>query len=415
MVGSFNLPRYTWYVDGEIEIKLPDDWQVDYFPIPGNKWPALSGDEIRARVVSPVGCASLAELAKGREKVVIIFDDISRPTPVSVLVEPVLDELQQAGIKDEQIQFICALGAHGAHSRIEFVYKLGEKVVKKYPVYNHNCYENNVSMGTTSKGTEVFVNAEYAAADLRIAIGSVLPHPFNGFSGGGKIVTPGISSLDTIAATHLGAAIAALEKGLNPVMGLGHWEESDMNKEVSEIATMMGPDFAVQALVTSDRQVIGVTAGEPVTAFRALTEQAKAAYGVPRTQGADLVIANASAKSSEATIALLFGAQALKPEGGDIVVICHSPIGQLTHYLIGQFGRTIGGRFCARGRSAPANIGRVILYSPYPSAADGEWFAPNEKVVWATTWDEVMALLGNYGSGTRVALYEDGTSMFFND
>lgn len=414
-MGCYSLPRYTWYVDGEIEIKLPDDWQVDYYAIPGNKWPALSSAEISARVANPLGCVSLAEMAKGKERVVILFDDISRPTPVSVLVKPILDELHQAGVTDEQIQFICALGAHGAHSRIEFVYKLGEEIVRKYPVYNHNCYENNVSLGTTSRGTEVFVNAEYAAADLRIAIGAVLPHPFNGFSGGGKIINPGISSIESIAGTHLGAAIAALEKGLNPVMGLGRWEESEMNKEVSEIATMMGPDFAVQSLVTSDRRVIGVTAGEPVTAFRALTDQAKLAYGVARTQDMDLVIANASAKSSEATIALLFGAQSLKDEGGDIVVICHSPIGQLTHYLIGQFGRNTGGRFCARGRSAPANIGRVILYSPYPSAADAEWFAPAERVTWAATWDDVLALLGNYGSGTRVALYEDGTSMFFKD
>ncbi|MGE5453917.1 MAG: lactate racemase domain-containing protein [Methylocystaceae bacterium] len=414
-MANYTLPQYTWYWDGEIEISLPDEWQVDYFGLPGNQWPALSSDEIRAKIASPVGTTSLTQLATGKERVVILFDDISRPTPVDKLIAPVLDELHQAGIKDEQIQFICALGAHGAHSRIEFVYKLGEEVVRRYPVYNHNCYENNVVVGKTSRGTEVLVNAEYAAADLKIAIGAVLPHPFNGFGGGGKIITPGISAIDTIAGTHLGAAIAALEKGLNPVMGLGHWEASDMNQEVSEIAGLVGLDFAVQAIVSSDRKVLGVVAGEPVAAFRALAEPAKVAYGVPRTSDADLVIANASAKSSEATIALLFAAQALKPEGGDVVVVCHSPIGQLTHYLIGQFGRTIGGRFCARGRSAPANVKRVIIYSPYPSAADAEWFAPAERVIWATTWDEVMGLLSNYGAGSRVALYEDGTSMFFNN
>lgn len=414
-MGSYVLPRYTWYQDGEITINLPDNWQVDYYPLPGNQWPSLSPEQISERVAKPVGTSTLLELAKGKERVVILFDDISRPTPVSILAEPVLKELHAAGIKKEQIQFICALGAHGAHSRIEFVHKLGEELVRNYPIYNHNCYENNVSIGTTSRGTEVLINAEYAAADLRIAIGSVLPHPFNGFSGGGKIITPGISSIDTIAGTHLGAAVAALEKGLNPVMGLGHWEASDMCKEVSEIAGMVGPDFVVQALVGSNRKVIAVTAGEPVAAFRSLAELGKAAYGVTRSPGADVVIANASAKSSEATIALLFGAQSLKPEGGDVVVICHSPIGQLTHYLIGQFGRHSGGRFCARGRGVPANVRRVILYSPYPSAADGEWFAPNEKVIWATTWAEVLELLGDCGDGTRVTLYEDGTSMFFKD
>jgi nickel-dependent lactate racemase len=327
-----------------------------------------------------------------------------------------LEELHAAGIKDDQIQFIVALGAHGAHSRIEFAKKLGEDIVRRYPVYNHNCYENNMVVGKTSKGNEVAINSEYWKCDLKIGIGSVLPHPYTGFSGTGKIVVPGISSIETTAETHFEASVGAREKGLNPVTGLGKWEESDMRKEVEEIALMAGPDFVLQALVGTRRQLIGLISGHPVAAYHAAVEQALKAYCTPKASNMDVVVANASAKACEGVIAFLMGIQSLKESGGDVVVISHSPTGQITHYLLGPFGRTTAaGRFCSRGTSFPPNIERVIVYSPYPSYADAEWFAPTDKVVWATTWQEVLDLLGDRGPGTKVAVYEDATMMYLSE
>jgi len=135
-----------------------------------------------------------------------------------------------------------------------------------------------VIVGKTSKGTQIAVNSEYRRCALRIGIGSVIPHPYTGFSGTGKIVVPGISSIDTIANTHFEASVCAREKGLNPVTGLGKWEDSDMRKEVEEIALMVGPDFVVQALVGTRRQLIGLTSGHPVAAYHAAVEQALKAY-----------------------------------------------------------------------------------------------------------------------------------------
>ena len=410
------LPQYSWYEDKEIPIEFPDDWIVEFHSVPGDRWPALKAEDIAMRIRSPIGAPRLSEMACGKQRVVILFDDISRPTPTYDLVPPLLEELHAAGIKDDQIQFIAALGAHGAHSRIEFAKKLGEDIVRRYPVYNHNCYENNVIVGKTSKGTEVAVNSEYWRCDLRIGIGSVIPHPYTGFSGTGKIVVPGISSIDTTANTHFEASVGAREKGLNPVTGLGKWEESDMRKEVEEIALMAGPDFVLQALVGTRRQLIGLTSGHPVAAYHAAVEQALKAYVTQKASNMDVVVANASAKACEGVIALLIGVQSVKESGGDVVVISHSPTGQITHYLLSPFGRmSAAGRFCSRGTSLPANVGRVIVYSPYPSYADAEWFAPTDKVVWATTWQEVLDLLGDHGPGTKAAVYEDATMMYLSE
>ncbi len=111
------------------------------------------------------------------------------------IVPYVLEELAAAGVDDENIQFICALGTHGAHTAIEFGMKLGKDVIARYNVYNHNPYENCVSLGKTSRGTPLSINTEFMQADLRIAIGSIIPHPTAGYGGGGKIILPGISSI----------------------------------------------------------------------------------------------------------------------------------------------------------------------------------------------------------------------------
>ena len=178
-------------------------------------------DRIRELIGSPIGRPPLRELARGCKETAIIFDDLTRPTPVSRVLPFVLEELAAAGIGDDQIRFIAALGAHGAHTRIDFEKKLGPEVLRRFRVYNHNPYENCTDMGTTGRGTPVSINSEAAACDLMLAIGSILPHPFMGFGGGGKIVFPGIASMESIQANHMLAAIQLLGAGLSPVDGLG--------------------------------------------------------------------------------------------------------------------------------------------------------------------------------------------------
>ncbi len=408
------LPQRAWFGDIEIEVSFPKEWDVSLHGIPADDLPQLTDDQIRETIANPTGCAPLREMAAGRKEAVIIFDDISRPTPVAKIVPHILEELNAAGFDEARIRFIAALGAHGAHTRLDFEKKLGPDVIRRYRVYNHNPYENCTEVGTTSRGTPVSINSEAAACDLKIAVGSILPHPFMGFGGGGKIVLPGIASMDSIQANHMLAGIILLGSGMSPVDGLGWFDDNEGRMDVEEAASIAGLDFKVDTLLNSRRGIIGLAAGHPVEAHHAGARQAAHLYGTPKAEEMDVVIANANAKSSEAVIAVLLTAQSLKEEGGDLVLIVDSPIGQITHYLLGAFGKDTGGRLWNRQGFLPERVKRIIILSAYPDYAGGEWFGPEHLLQWVSSWDEVMALLNQrHGAGTKAAVYVDGTMQYF--
>ena len=149
---------------------------------------AMKPDEIKTALRQPIGTPPIRELAKGKEEVVIIVDDTTRGTKSATIVPFVLEELAEAGITDEHIRFIIGYGMHGALDREHMVKKLGEEVVARFPVYNHNPFAGCSFVGTTSTyKTDVYLNDEVLGCDLKIAIGSVVPHSMSGFSGGGKI------------------------------------------------------------------------------------------------------------------------------------------------------------------------------------------------------------------------------------
>jgi nickel-dependent lactate racemase len=414
MGKTVKLPQMAWYGDTELEISLPDHWQVTVHGIEADHWPVPGPEQIREVINNPTGQARLKELARGKKEVAIIFDDMTRPTPVTEIASFILAELKEAGIPDQNIRFIAALGAHGAHDRLDFEKKLGPEIIRRFPVYNHNPYENCIRVGTTSRGTVVEINKEVADCDLKVAIGSILPHPFMGFGGGGKIIMPGICSIDSIQANHLVAIKNLVDAGLGPVDGLGRYEDNETRKDVEEAAAIAGLDFLVNVLVNSRRQVVGVVAGDHIKAYHQGLEIAKKLYGTERPEDVDVIIANANAKGNEASIAVLFSAACIKETGGDLVLIVDTPGGQVTHYLLSSFGKKIGGRLWNPHGYLPEKVRRVIVLSRYQDSASGKWFGPAEKLHWVETWDEVMALLNEkHGPGTRAAVLVDGTMQYF--
>ena len=107
---------------------------------------------------------------------------------------------------------LCSRPGHAALTLSDFTKKLGVEIVSRFPVYNHTPYENCSYVGTTSSGVPLYINDEVLSADLKIGIGSVLPHSFNGFGGGGKIILPGVAGMESIYRNHR-AVLAALRAG----------------------------------------------------------------------------------------------------------------------------------------------------------------------------------------------------------
>lgn len=410
----FTLQQNMWQGFEPVKIELPDDWDVQYHGIAADAQRALSREEIRAKINAPYGIKPLRELARGKQRVAIVFDDISRATPTQILAEIALEELHAAGVQKDQIRFICALGCHGAHNRYDFVNKLGERIVREYMVYNHNCYENCTLIGTTRRGYEVKINSEFMSCDLKIGLGAILPHVFNAFGGGSKLLFPGIAHIDTIQESHKTAINFARSHAIVSAAAMGDMRVDGMRLELEEMARMVGEFFKIDCLYNTRQEIVDVYAGDPIEEYYAAIPAAKALYVTPRAKDRDVIIVNANARANEATIAFSLGSIAAAETGTDIVIIDHTRMGQVTHYLLGTFGDNAPGRMFGQSPRRNERINRIICYMPHHSLEDSFFFGNREKQIYVDTWEEVMQLLTPcHGAGTRASVLADGTMQYY--
>ena len=412
-MNGFSVPQMAWHETNELTLPLPGSWQVAVHNIAGHDRPAMTAEEIKAALARPIGTAPIGELAKGKQNVVILFDDMSRVTRAAAIVPHVLAELAEAGIADSSIRFICALGTHGALTRMDFAKKLGEDVMARFPVYNHHCFGNHTYVGKTDTyGTEVYVNDEVMACDLKIAISSVVPHPMSGFGGGGKIILPGVTSFETVKQNHDAHAQTVRDNAAKPITGVGIYDDNPMARDIEEAALLAGLDVSINCIVNLWGETVALHAGALKPAFAAAVAEAKTHYLTPTAENVDIVISNSYVKGNEAFMGSAIARPALRPEGGDIVIIANNPEGQVTHYLFGPFGSFSWG---SRPREVidwtkmpppPANqpVIRTIVLTEYPDLSTKPMFSNVTHYV--RTWEEVLEILEErHGAEAKVAVY----------
>jgi len=405
------VPRQMWYEEGKLRLTFPESWEVLPCLMNGHKAPRLTRAQIKTAFDNPIGSPRLRELAQGKNKAAIIFDDISRPTRVADLLPYVLTEIKAAGVPDGAIRFVCASGAHGAHTFQDFVKKLGQTIMDRFPVYNHNIYENCTYVGLTSQGTELSVNSEVMSCDLKIGIGSIIPHPQSGFGGGGKIVLPGVAYIDSIEAFHL-LEINARESGRGGTVGPGNYLENPMVRDFSEAAKMIGLNFKIDAIVNGSGQPCAIFAGEPEAEYYKAAEFAATHYATKPVSDADVVVVNAYSKGSEAIVGLIIGIQMLMAKGGDLVLIVDCPAGQVVHYLLGSFGAEARGRLFSAVNFRLPWLKRFVVLSPQFERSTIDWLAIPDAI-WTKSWLEVIDILKQDFPGVaRVAVVPDGTIQY---
>jgi len=407
-MSVIRLPQLAWYETKELELRLPDSWQAEVYNMAGFDRPAMKPDEMKVAITNLIGSPPIRELARGKNKVVIIFDDMTRVTRVAEVVPFVLEELAEAGIPDDRIQFICATGAHMAWDRVSFEKKLGREVLTRFPVYNHNPFNKVTRVGTTSYGTELYVNAEVMKCDLKIAIGSVVPHPNTGFGGGGKIILPGVCSMETIEHYHRKEDEFKQRYPNKQVTGMGVFNDNPLRLNIKEAAALTGLDVKVDCLVNMWGETVAIFAGALEPTYEAAVREAKAHYLTPEAKGEGIVIANTFAKANEGImIGLNTAFKVISDKGGDVVLIANAPDGQVTHYLLGTFGRTIRGNMELEAK-IPQNVNHVIVYTEYPDIAGQVYIEKSDKVLFMDNWDNVLKTLQEFhGAGTKVAVYPD--------
>ena len=152
---------------------------------------------------SPIGAPPLKESLDPRSKVAIIVDDRTRPTPRREMVEVLLSHLNGLGVEDSRIDLVFGLGTHRPLDQEEVVQVLGPEVTARVRIHHHDAWaEDLVPLGRLEHGGELKINRIVAEADLKIAVGSILPHPMNGFGGGAKALMPGVANYDFIRDHH---------------------------------------------------------------------------------------------------------------------------------------------------------------------------------------------------------------------
>lgn len=320
----------AWFGDRSETLTLPPHWQVEVAGIADRG--KLSLAQMQNAIDNPAGTPPLAELAKGYASAIILCEDHTRPLDCHDMMQCVLDRLNAAGIADERIRILIANGTHRPMAYGEQIKKFGLDICKRVSILAHNCYEHLRPLGVTSAGTPVSIDAQVGEDDLVIGMGGIYPHGMAGFSGGAKIVLPGICGMDTIAYNH-----GTLSGGYLKV------EDNGFRDDMEEAAHMVPLRFLVNAVVNSKREICGVFAGDFIAAHRKACAFAGQVYATKASKEADVLLINAYPMDSE----LFQAAKALEiakayPEARTLVLMAPCEEGFGHHWLCGPGGRMYG-------------------------------------------------------------------------
>lgn len=312
------------YGKGQLPLELPAPWKADWIaPAPATA-AAQPLQTVEAALAAPVGDVRLEDF-RGARSVAIAINDKTRPVPHDVLLPPLLDRLEALGIPPTSIKLLIATGAHAPMPAEEFARVLPPAILARYPVVSHDCDDqaNLRYLGQTQRGTPVWINRYFMEADLRIVVGNVEPHQFQGFSGGAKSAAIGLGGRVTINANH-----AMLR---DPQAQPCRYDDNPMRQDVEEIGALAGIHFALNGILTSTKALTQAVAGSPRAVMESAIPLARAIFETPISNRYELIIAAAGGYPKDinfyqAQKALAHASLAVK-EQGMVVLVAACPEG----------------------------------------------------------------------------------------
>jgi nickel-dependent lactate racemase len=234
---------------------------------------------------NPIGTLKLERMLKPDQKIVIMVDDLTRPTPAADILPPILKRIEKRGIADEAVSIFMGMGTHRPLTEEELRIKLGDGVRERYRVINRDYREGPfVDLGQTESGIPIEINREIIEADFKIAVGNVIPHISAGWGGGSKMILPGVCSQKTTDMMHLMACI------VQPVLEVIGTRDNKPRAAMDAIAEKVGLDFIVNTVLDEDKNILGVFAGHFIKAHRKAAKLAEKLMVVPIPAQADILI-----------------------------------------------------------------------------------------------------------------------------
>lgn len=283
--------------------------------------------EVERALRKPIGTPPLTEIIKPSDNVALLCENITRPTPLATILPPVLAQLHRLGVPKSNIRIIMALGSHRPMISEEIRSKVGELIYEQYEIKNSEFRDPRrlQDLGFAPQGVRVWIDREALEADIRVGVGSIAPHPVAGYTGGAKIIYPGVAGEETVAHFHLRAAL----------LGRNVYGEVDnpIRQEMETLVDTVGLHFIINSIFTVDDKVYKVVAGHYVHAHREGAKLSQQVYCVESTREADAVIVSSAPLDLDlwqASKALIAADRVVK-KGGTIVLVTPCYEGQGPH------------------------------------------------------------------------------------
>ncbi|RUL87672.1 nickel-dependent lactate racemase [Tautonia sociabilis] len=303
-----------------LEVELPDDRVIG--PLEIRDVPPLDDPDaaVVASLEAPIGSPPLREVARGKKTACILVCDITRPVPNETILHPTLRVLHESGIRREDVLILVATGLHRPSTEAERVEMLGEPIAREYRVEDHHgtALEEHTFLGTTPKGVPAWIDSRYVQADLKIATGLIEPHLMAGYSGGRKLICPGIAAIETVKIWH---GPDFLE---HPKADCGILDGNPVHEENTRIARMAGCDFIVNVTLDKQRRITSVVAGDMEAAFLEGVRFIEHVVTAPVREPVDVVVTSSAGYPLDTTfyqaVKGMTGCLPIVKQGGTIIL-----------------------------------------------------------------------------------------------
>ena len=271
-------------------------------------------------MANPRGCPPLREIAAGKKTACIVINDITRPVPNKLILPFIIEELRAAGLADADICLLNATGTHRPADKAEQAELVGEDILARHPFHNHDCHNDGEHryLGAACAGTEVWIDTRYLDADVKILTGLIEPHFMAGYSGGRKVICPGIASIRSVSRIHHPVFMEA-KRASNCVL-----DDNPLHRELIEISRMAGCDFIVNVVIDEDRKLCGAFCGDIEAAHRAGASFASQYDRVDARERYDVVVTSSAGYPLDKTfyqaVKGICGVTGILAPGGTIII-----------------------------------------------------------------------------------------------
>jgi len=318
------------YGNKEIEFRIPEKNFSELLVPSSPQLPKSGIGETIQALEKPIGADQIENMIKRDSKIVIICEDITRYAQTDIIISVLIDRLSRDGIPDENIKIVMALGSHRPMTDEEKIKKVGKDIFKRFEVINSENKDKNklVDAGVAPGGVRVWLDPIVYESDFKIGIGSIEPHTAAGYTGGGKIIYPGVVGQETVSNFHI------ISASLGNLIGD---PDNEARLTMEKWVKTVGLDYIINAVVTPENKLYKVVAGHFVKAHRVGVKYAREIWGIQSKKRIDIAIVS----SHPADLDFWQGGKGIVnceksiPNGGFLILAtpCYEGVGPHPEYI----------------------------------------------------------------------------------